>query len=152
MTINPARIGTSEAGRRILDAGIAFQARRAAEAMRKLAPLPEPEPPPTARTKLFLAPIEEHRPSCRRIIDEVAKEDGVSAADIVSERRLGSLIAPRHKAMYRCRMETPFSLPQIGKAFNRDHTTIGYGIMAHCHRTGDPPPQGMKWRRREFPS
>lgn len=66
----------------------------------------------------------------RQIILEVAQEFGVPAAVITGINRSRRVVAVRHEAIYRARMERPdLSLPQIGKAFGgRDHTTILHAI------------------------
>lgn len=73
----------------------------------------------------------------RQIIRQVAEKHGIMATDIVSARRNRTLVLARHEAMWRCKAETTFSLPQIGRAFgNRDHTTVIHGIKMHEKRMG----------------
>lgn len=56
-----------------------------------------------------------------------AAEFGVSMADINSERRGRRVALPRQVAMYLCCRHTPYTYTQIGRAFDRDHTTIQHG-------------------------
>ena len=44
--------------------------------------------------------------------------------DFNAKKRTRAIVYPRQIAMYLCREMTDLSLPQIGEAFNRDHTTI----------------------------
>jgi chromosomal replication initiator protein len=74
----------------------------------------------------------------REIIREVAQKHGVLVADILSDRRHKPVVVARHEAMWRCKNETSFSLPQIGRAIgNRDHTTVMHGIKMHEQRMRD---------------
>lgn len=65
----------------------------------------------------------------------VAARFGVSLSDLLSDRRRQA--AQRQVAMWLCRHVTPCSLPTIGRAFSRDHTTVEHAIkrvdqrMAH---------------------
>ncbi len=58
------------------------------------------------------------------VIDLVAGYFSLTRSEILSERRLAPLARARQIAMWICRHETPLSLPVIGRAFNRDHTTV----------------------------
>lgn len=72
-------------------------------------------------------------PGCRRVKEiamEVLKDyPGVTWEDIIGVRRSKDLITPRYaciRAVYEERRD--LSLPSIGRAFNRDHSTIIYAI------------------------
>lgn len=157
----------SAAARRIEAAGLAFEEQQRRERGGQLAPeraAAEPEPPPapiapapshdavrafpfTALERSDDAFAFDRRPGqCRAIIEDVAAKYDVPVKDILSDRRAKVLIPPRHEAMYRCVLETPLSLPAIGRIFHRDHTSIGHGVMRHHLRTGDPLPRGMDWK------
>lgn len=58
---------------------------------------------------------------------------GIRQRDIMSERRQQDIVRARHAAMYAMRELTGYSLPQIGRAFKRDHTTIIHA----CRRVED---------------
>lgn len=60
----------------------------------------------------------------RRIQIAVAEAYGLGRVELISRRRGGILIRPRQIAMYLCTILTIKSLPEIGRVFNRDHTTI----------------------------
>lgn len=80
-------------------------------------------------------PIRDEMPrSIRKIITEVATKHGFTFLDVISPRRAVPIVAARHEAMWRARHETPHSLPRIGTAFNRDHTTVMHAISMHEKR------------------
>lgn len=60
----------------------------------------------------------------------VADYYGIDTADMLSARRGRDVAHPRQLAMLLAREFTPKSLPDIGRRFNRDHTTVIYGIRA----------------------
>jgi hypothetical protein len=134
-----ARIGRSPAAARINAAGRAFEERKPVQA-----PHPEEEATP-AKGK---APPDDGRyhGACQTIIEEVAAKYRLSPSDILSDRRSRAVLVPaRHEAIYRCVLETPMSLPAIGRVFKRDHTSIGHAVMRHHFRTNAPLPRGMVW-------
>ncbi len=61
------------------------------------------------------------------IIQAVAEYYGVSVKDIKSAGRTQSLVTPRQVAMFIASKLTTASLNNIGKAFDRKHTTVFYG-------------------------
>lgn len=64
------------------------------------------------------------RISALTICRAVSRQEGVSVHDIlVSRKRTKPVAMARHEAIYRMR-EKGFSLPQIGRVFGRDHTSI----------------------------
>lgn len=62
------------------------------------------------------------------IVSVVSEYYGVSQPDILSSRGSRSFIRPRQVAMYLSRALTRHSLPEIGRAFDRDHTTVLYAV------------------------
>lgn len=65
----------------------------------------------------------------RRVIEKIAKENGVSVGLILGERRGREVVAIRDKAVRAVAEQFPeMSLPDIGKAFKRDHTTIIHSL------------------------
>lgn len=67
--------------------------------------------------------------SVRQIICDVAIEHGVRVDDILGVTRNAKITKARHAAIYRARQERPdMSLPQIGRVFRRDHTSILHAI------------------------
>ncbi len=73
------------------------------------------------------------------VIRSVAAEHGLSVEDLIGPRRFHKFVQARHEAMWRVRaMVWPCgwgwrrwpSYPQIGRWFNRDHTTVILGVRA----------------------
>ncbi|MBO0701531.1 MAG: chromosomal replication initiator protein DnaA [Candidatus Dormibacteraeota bacterium] len=76
-----------------------------------------------------IIPASTRRPlSIPRIQQVVADYYGISVEDMKSKRRDKHIVFPRQVAMYLIREETPSSLPVIGQAFGRDHTTALHSI------------------------
>ncbi len=63
----------------------------------------------------------------RAIADEVCREHGVTLLDLRSSRRRPQYVLARREAYWRCREETTCSFTQIGRFFNKDHTTVLHG-------------------------
>lgn len=53
---------------------------------------------------------------------------GVKAEEIFSERRSRHIVDPRQVAMTMAYLYTPSSLPDIGRTFDRDHTTVLHAV------------------------
>lgn len=70
------------------------------------------------------------------IIQRVAEKHRVTVAQILSDSRCQRITQPRQEAMWHCVNEDRWSLPQIGRAFGRDHTTVLHGKRAHEKRMG----------------
>lgn len=64
----------------------------------------------------------------KHIIQTVALEYQVSVSEIVGKRRTGHIVSARHEAIRRVARETGWSLPRIGKVFNRDYTTVLHAL------------------------
>lgn len=62
--------------------------------------------------------------SIRRIVDQVAAHFGVGRPALLGEPRAAHIALARHVAMHLCRDLHGYSLPLIGRAFNRDHTSV----------------------------
>ena len=60
----------------------------------------------------------------RDIQSKVAKHFGLELNDILAERRMVKIVLPRQIAMYLAKELTLKSLMEIGRMFNRDHTTV----------------------------
>lgn len=59
---------------------------------------------------------------------KVAEYYTIRLADLQSTRKDRTIARPRQIAMYLAKTLTTFSLPDIGKAFNRDHTTVMHAV------------------------
>ena len=76
-----------------------------------------------------IIPASTRRPlTITRIQQVVSDYYGISVQDMKSKRRDKHIVFPRQVAMYLIREETPSSLPVIGQAFGRDHTTALHSI------------------------
>ena len=67
-------------------------------------------------------------PTMAQIKKVVAEEFGVTELDLMSDRRASEIARPRQVAYLLCKQLTPHSLPAIGRAFCRDHTTVMLGV------------------------
>jgi len=55
---------------------------------------------------------------------------GLSMAELLGGSRLRSIVRPRQMGMYLSRRYTLRSLPEIGRQFGRDHSTVVHGVHA----------------------
>lgn len=62
--------------------------------------------------------------SIRAIQEQVCREHGIPMSAMLSPMRAKKYTIPRHIAIYRAYKQCRWSFPQIGKAFDRDHTSI----------------------------
>jgi len=63
-----------------------------------------------------------------QIQEAVAEHFGISRIDILSSRRTRNVVRPRQIAMYLVKELTPHSFPEIGRRFNRDHSTVLHAV------------------------
>jgi chromosomal replication initiator protein len=73
-------------------------------------------------------------PEIPDLIAAAAALEGGTASDVLGPDRHRRAVRPRHAAMWLAFKVTPDSLPAIGRAFGRHHTTVLYGIRAHERR------------------
>jgi chromosomal replication initiation ATPase DnaA len=76
----------------------------------------------------FLAQVP--RAEIDAIIDLVARRHGMSIDVLRGKSRSAPLVRIRQLAMSEAR-DAGYSLPEIGRALNRDHTTVLHGIRRH---------------------
>lgn len=67
-------------------------------------------------------------PSIREIQDAVCVASKTRRLHLLSHRRHRTVVIPRQVAMLLCKTLTPYSLPQIGIQFDRDHTTVLHAV------------------------
>ncbi len=67
-------------------------------------------------------------PTPDMIIKEVSNFYNISAEKLSSHSRSREMVLPRQVAMYMMRSMLGYSLPEIGKIFSRDHTTVLHSI------------------------
>ena len=72
------------------------------------------------------APKHHCLPPMERIIRSTCTVTGITRNELLSGRRPAEFVHARHIAMYLAREYTTLSLPQIGRAMNKDHTTVHY--------------------------
>ena len=72
------------------------------------------------------APKHHCLPPMERIIRATCTVTGLTRNELLSGRRSKEFVHARHIAMYLAREYTTLSLPQIGRAMNKDHTTVHY--------------------------
>lgn len=83
------------------------------------------------------------RPTIEAVRDAVAASCGLSAADLTSKTRTVRVAHARQVAMYLSRELVGASMPAIGRAFNRDHTTVLHAIRT-VERRSDPGSETAK--------
>ena len=89
---------------------------------------PIPEADRFARLSLYV-------PNWKAIQREVADKYGITVADLTGPCRRRVYAWPRQEAIWRCRQETPMSLPDIARRFGgRDHTTAIHAVKAYEKR------------------
>jgi hypothetical protein len=84
---------------------------------RELPPEPSPKVVP-------IAPYSGRDVPLKLIAAEAAEFYGIELRELLSDQRSSFLIRPRHVAFYLATKLTLKSLPEIGRIFRRDHTTI----------------------------
>jgi chromosomal replication initiator protein len=75
-----------------------------------------------------LASAEHPRIFIRDIIAAAASHYGAKPAEVVSPDRSALLIRPRHVAMFLSRTVAKRSFPEIGRRFNRHHSTVFHAV------------------------
>ena len=75
-----------------------------------------------------LLPANDRTPTVEAIKRLVCECYNVRLAEMDSPRRARSVARPRQVAMYLAKQLTQLSLPDIGRRFGRDHSTVLYGI------------------------
>ena len=85
------------------------------------------------------------------IIRAVSSHYGIGTVDLLSERRHRDYARPRQVAMYLAKSLTLQSLPQIGKRFHRDHTTVIHAVRRiEALKASDPVLAGDVARLQNF--
>lgn len=69
------------------------------------------------------------------IIFDVAARHKVPVAAIMGRRRTLPIMAARHEAVWMVKQATGFSLPHIGRIFDRDHSTIFNSVRRYAEVT-----------------
>ena len=84
-------------------------------------------------------------------IATVCEHRGVAAREILSPMRNRPIAWSRQEAQYILREVSGKSLPEIGRAFDRDHTTVIHSLDAVSHRMKDDAYRGqVEAMKRDF--
>lgn len=75
-----------------------------------------------------------NRAGMRAIVAEVAAKHRVAERDLTGPSTFRNVTTARHEAFWRARHELGQSLPQIGRFFGRDHSTVLTGSRRHAER------------------
>ena len=75
-----------------------------------------------------LLPVNDRTPTVEAIKKLVCERYHVRPAEMDSPRRARAVARPRQVAMYLAKQLTSLSLPDIGRKFGRDHSTVLYGV------------------------
>ncbi len=62
------------------------------------------------------------------ILEIVAKAYGLESSALTGKSRRKAITRPRNLALFLCRRHTEASFAALGRAFNRDHSTVMYGV------------------------
>ena len=76
------------------------------------------------------------RATVRMIASEVSEITGVPASEILGRRRAQEVCHARELVCYVAR-RTGMTYSQIGRALNRDHSTIIHAVANECIRRGE---------------
>ncbi|MFC5039217.1 helix-turn-helix domain-containing protein [Tianweitania sediminis] len=117
-------------------AGIEARRRREDREIPLSQPAPPPAPvevdaPPATRLpdRPKVTPIRTPAMATRQMIAEVAELYGCTFSEVVSDKRQRNIVDARHAAIRAVRTANPhMSLPEIGRIFNRDHSTIFHSL------------------------
>jgi hypothetical protein len=68
-------------------------------------------------------------PNARAIVKLVSLKHGLHITEILGASRLPRIVAARHESMWLVHSHCPWlSIPEVGRIFDRDHTTVLYAI------------------------
>lgn len=90
-----------------------------------------------ALTRRYGQPRE--RLTLERIIEMTAQKSGLLVEDLIGKKRSEPISQARQIAMYLCRELTTCSLPQIGDAFQRNHSTVVHACNKVIADMNDDP-------------
>ena len=62
------------------------------------------------------------------VIKAVCDESGVTRNELLGPSRMATFVLARHVAMWLCSVKGISSLSEIGRVFNRDHTSVLHGV------------------------
>lgn len=74
------------------------------------------------------------------VVEDVAKQYRLHPQVVVSRQRTRTIAQARHHLWAVLRWTLAFSLSELGRLFNVDHSTVLEGIRRHESRCGDDEP------------
>jgi chromosomal replication initiation ATPase DnaA len=84
--------------------------------------------------RLGIKPVPTTILTIRQVQDLICDKHGITLQELLSHRRSRPLAWARQEAYDMCRRYTGATFPMIGRHFNRDHTTVQYGIERYLER------------------
>jgi hypothetical protein len=85
------------------------------------------------------------KPTLASILTDLCRAHGITEHAIKSKCRVNWITKVRQEFYYRACKETLHSLPAIARfCGGRDHTTVHYGVAAHCRRMGLEHPRNPR--------
>lgn len=73
----------------------------------------------------------------REVIEEVAQRHDIPVGLIYAQDRRKAISTVRHEAYYLVHRDFGLSYPEVGRIFDRDHTTILHGVRKHEKRMAE---------------
>ena len=99
-----------------------------------IAPQPSREPEQRPSQTPF-----QYQTPAREALRAVSTRTRVPSADILGRDRRPLIAAARHEAIWRVRRVTGWSLPRLGRFFDRDHTTVLHSVREMEKRSANDP-------------
>ncbi|MBB4200610.1 hypothetical protein GGD83_004439 [Rhodoblastus sphagnicola] len=92
------------------------------------ATVPTTIPTPVTTLSRLVSTIDLSNEKSGPILKLVSERTGVSIKEILGDEKPAAIAAARQEAMWAVKKITNWSLPRIGRRFNRDHTTVLHAI------------------------
>ncbi len=92
----------------------------------------------------FLGDAEPISVTVDKIFSAITDRTGITKADMVGKKREKSVAEARHLAVYLIREMTEMSFPNIGKLFDRDHSTILTSYQKIARKMATDPSYSME--------
>jgi hypothetical protein len=92
---------------------------------------PEPDAEPEKPVDAFMFDIKVPRYKFVQMLRDVAHMHGVDPQIVLSPCAKRDIVVVRHEVQYKARNDLGMTLTQIGRIFNRDHTTVLNAVRSH---------------------
>jgi len=93
--------------------------------------VPEPDKEPEKPVDSFMFDINVPRYKFVQMLRDVAHMHGVDPQVVLSPCAKKAIVQVRHEVQYKARNDLGMTLTQIGRIFNRDHTTVLNAVRSH---------------------